>query len=58
MVDGWTLLLVGFFTVAIGYVWLRHVVDAQIEAAIAEQTERLDRLERRLDALEAADEGE
>jgi len=55
MVELWILPVVGLFAVAFGYVWLRHAISAEIEAATAEQAERLDRLERRVDALEASD---
>ena len=57
MVELWGLLILGFFAVALGYVWLTHVVDAAIDSATAEHEERLNRIEERLDSLEATIEG-
>ncbi|WP_435117568.1 hypothetical protein [Halolamina sp. C58] len=46
--------LTAFFAVALGYVWLTHLIDTRIEAATDEYGDRLDRIEDRLDDLETA----
>ena len=45
------LLLVGFAVVVAGYLWVMHAIDS----ATAEYDDRLDRIEDRLDELEADD---
>lgn len=53
MVELWGLLLVACAAVVAGYLWVMHAVENAVASETAEYDGRLDRIEERLDELEA-----